>query len=1174
LNCPSCGHENAADAAFCNKCGARLEIVCAHCQRSNRGDSTFCAGCGQKLTAGATTAAPPAPISYTPKHLAEKILRDRAALEGERRTVTVLFSDAMGFTPLSEKIDAEEVYGLMQGCLGRMMDAVHRYEGTITQFTGDGIMALFGAPIAHEDAARRAIAAALEMQTSLADYANEVHKRHPIECRFRVGLNTGPVVVGKISDNLDMDYTALGDTVNLASRMEELADPGTVYLTEDTHRQAGDYFECEALGALMVKGKSAPVVAYRAVREKAAVRTRLQAQAERGLTPFVGRTQELSVLKGYFEQAKRGRGQVVFITGEAGLGKSRLLHEFRRSVLDEPLVWLEGHCISFGKRISYLPIADIIKRDFGIEEGDHDDQIAAKVDAGTEGWDEPTRKTVPYLKYLLNVDPGDEAVATMDPMERRAGILDALRALLIQESRGRPLVVLIEDLHWVDEKSEEAIAAMVDVVQSTPTLMVLTYRPGYSHSLGERTYFSRLALSHLPAEESAAIAERVLNVATLPEQIRTLITSKGEGNPFYVEEVAKTLVESGVLRPSNGSYALERPVEQVVVPDTIQEVILSRIDRLEQEAKEAIQLASVIGREFTARLLNRISDVEAELDDLLGELKTLELIYEKAYFPELSYMFKHALTHDVAYSTLLMARRKGLHRLVGAAIEELYADRLPEQYEALAHHYSEAQDWEKALEYLEKAGDKAVAAFANQDALDYYARALEAADRLGGEAVAVTPSICERSGFVRFGMGDFTGAAVDFAEMRKRAAVRGDRRTEVMAMTLRGNADFEAHDFETAERVLQEALNLAGNDVPEASFLVNSTLLFLNAVLNRREEMAHYAARADDLMSEVTDPFARWQFEFLKGMAPHWMGHYEPALEVNLASRHFAEESHVAVAVVWHLWEESLMRGARGEYTRALRILEELLTFSDRIGDTSGKARVLNTIGWIHGELQNHAEAMTWNQKSIEAAQDIKAYSKIEIEANARLNLADSLMALGRADEAEEHFQWVEKVVRNPRPPELWMLWRYAQHLFHSYGELWLQRGDAEKALSYADECLELAEKSESRKIIVKARRLRGQALMALRQVKQPERDIDSAIQLAQEVGNPPQLWKTYVALGDLRKAQRREKEAREAYGEALAVIKRVAEGLEDEKLRETFLSSRHVRGIREKAGEETSSAG
>ena len=793
-------------------------------------------------------------------------------------------------------------------------------------------------------------------------------------------------------------------------------------------------------------------------------------------------------------------------------------------------------------------------------------QIVVKVETGTNDWDSGTKKTIPFLRYLLNVNPGDVAVTAMDPMQRRAGILDGLRALLIQQSRHRPLVIVIEDLHWVDEMSEEALAAIVDAIQSTPTLMVLTYRPGYTHSLGDRTYYSRLALNHLPAEDSAAIAERVLSVSALPEPVRNLIASKGEGNPFYIEEVTRSLVESGVLTASNGSYALERPLDQVRVPNTIQEVILSRIDRLEMEAKEAIQLASVIGREFTVRLLNRISDVEATLDDLLAELKKLELIFEKDYFPELSYMFKHALTHDVAYSTLLKERRRNLHRLVGAGIEELYADHLPEQYEALAHHYYEGQGWAKALEYLEKAGDKAVAAFANHDALDYYRRALEAADTIGGTALEGTPSICQRAGFVRFGMGDFTGAAEDFGEMSIRAARLGDRPTEAMALTLQGDAVFEAHDFEAAEEILQRAIALAGTDVPEASFLANATLLFLNAVLNRREEMAHYAARASDNMSEVQNPFARWQFEFLKVMAPHWMGDYNTALEINTGARHLAEESHVAVAIVWHIWSESLVRSAQGEYSRALHILKELLDFSDRIGDTAGKARVLNTIGWIYGELQDHDEAMIWNEKSIVAAQDIKAYSKVEIEANARLNLADSLMALGRDKEAEEHFKWVEQVVRNPKPPELWMLWRFAQHVFHSYGELWLARGEADKAIAYAEECLELAEKSESQKIVVKARRLRGQALLALGNLPEAERDIQTATEVASAVGNPPQLWKTLVARGDLHTAQERLDDAKAAYAEALGVIAAVAADLEDEKLRDTFLSSPHVRSIREAA--------
>ncbi len=492
------------------------------------------------------------------------------------------------------------------------------------------------------------------------------------------------------------------------------------------------------------------------------------------------------MLGGYLEQAKRGQGQVVFISGEAGIGKSRLLLEFRRSILDEAATWLEGHCISYGKNIPYLPIIDILKGNFGVQEADNDAAIIRKVDEGTAPWDEAAQATVPYLKYLLNVDPGDPAVTVMDPLERRAGVFDSLRALLLQESRRRPLVVVVEDLHWVDEMSEEALAALVDVVASAPVLLVLTYRPGYAHSLGERTYYSRLALGHLPPEESVVMAEGVLQVATLPQQLQQLIIGKAEGNPFYIEEVTKSLVESGVLRKTNGSYSVERALEQIRVPDTIQEVILSRIDRLERQAKEAIQLASVIGREFTVRLLNRISHIEVKMDELLAELKSLELIYEKAYFPELSYMFKHALTHDVAYSTLLVERRRALHRVVAAAIEELYADRLPEHYEALAHHYYQGQQWQKALDYLVKAGNKATAAYANQDALDYYARALDVCERLGKPALAVSASVALSRGFVNYTIGGFSGGVADFDRMLMAARSLGDRRLEGMALALRG----------------------------------------------------------------------------------------------------------------------------------------------------------------------------------------------------------------------------------------------------------------------------------------------------------------------------------------------------------------------------------------------------
>jgi class 3 adenylate cyclase/tetratricopeptide (TPR) repeat protein len=1078
--------------------------------------------------------------------------------------VTVLFADAMGFTPISERLDEEQVYDLMQGCLARMMEAVHRYEGTITQFTGDGVMALFGAPIAHEDSARRAVAAALEMQKSLDDYAAEVKKRYSIECRFRVGLNTGPVVVGKISDSLEMDYTALGDTVNLAARMEELAEPGTVHLSENTYRAIQDYFECEPLGALTVKGKGAPVVAYRAARERP-VRTRFEAAAERGLTPFVGRNQELAVLRGYLEQAKRGQGQVVFISGEAGIGKSRLLLEFRRSILDEAVTWLESHCISYGNRIPYLPMIDILKSNFGVQEGDNEGAIICKVEEGAAHWHEAARATVPYLKYLLNVDPGDPTVTVMDPMERRAGVFDSLRALLLQESRRRPLVVVVEDLHWVDEKSEEAVAALADVVASAPVLLILTYRPGYAHSLGERTYYSRLALGHLPPEESATMAERVLQVATLPRQLQQLITSKAEGNPFYIEEVTKSLVESGVLRKTNGSYFLEQPAERIRVPDTIQEVILSRIDRLERQAKQAIQLASVIGREFTVRLLNRISDIEVKLDDLLAELKSLELIYEKAYFPELSYMFKHALTHDVAYSTLLVERRRALHRVVAAAIEELYADRLPEHYEAVAHHYYQGQQWQKALDYLVKAGDKATAAYANQDALEYYARAQEVCERLGESALAASISVARSRGLLNYTIGDFPGAIADFDRMLVAARSLGDRHLEGMALALRGMSEGWDHDYETAAETLRAALAIGDEGFDDVRFFGSLYLATNYVVINRHAEAGPLMRTAQELAPKVDEPFSQAWWGSAGSLGFSWAGRFDQALKVLERWRGAAEESHQITTLLWHRWVDALARGGRGDYEQALALLADMLATCTRVGDVRTGARTLNTMGWIYGELQDHQQAMEWNTRGVEAAVEA-SFPDPECESNARLNLGDNLLALGRPDEAEQQFQKVEQVVRNPRPQDRWMLWRYSQHLFHSYGELRLAGGDYDKALAYADECLALAEQSDSKKNIVKGRRLRGQVFLAQGKLPEAEKELATVLEVAQRVGNPPQLWKTYAALGDLRKTQGRADDARAAYRDALAVIDGVAAGLSDESLKETFLDSEHVQGIRRAA--------
>ncbi len=988
-------------------------VECPQCGRRNRPDARFCDGCGQALTG-------PARESVTPEHLAEKIRRSRPS-EGERRIVTVLFVDTVGSTPLAEKLGEEAMYSLMREALARMSVAVHHYEGYVATFTGDGLMALFGAPIAHEDSARRAVAAALRMQVSLEEYGAEIERCHGIGCRFRVGLNTGPVVVGSVADDLRMDFTAIGDTVNLAARMEQTAEPGTVLISEATHRVVADFFECGALGDLAFKGKADPAPAWRVVREKE-MRTRLQVATERGLSPLVGRERELAVLSQNAERAASGEGQVVFIAGEAGIGKSRLLLELRRRLGPDSFRWLEGRCASYGRNFPYLPVVDLLKAVFGVAEDDDEGRIIARVDETVARWDEQAQKRAPYLKYLLSVDPGDETVANMDPQERHPDTLDALGDLLVQESRSRPLVVVVEDVHWADQMSLEALGTLRWVVPTVPVLLLLTHRLEYQPPVEQ----SVLSVARLDTGASAELTRGVLEADALPADVEELVTGKAEGNPFYIEEVTKALVEAGVLeRVADTGYRLARAIDQVEIPGTIQEVILSRIDRLAREAKEAMQLASVVGREFTARVLDRISDLEAQLSDVLGELAALELILEKEHFPELAYMFKHALVHDVAYATLLAERRRALHRLVGTAIEELYADRLAEQYETLAHHYFEGQDWEKALGYLERAGDKAAAAYANQEALRFYGRALEICARMDDQA-ATAASIAGKRALVNYAIGDVAGAIADFGRLAAAAQALGDRALEGIALSSRGFMEFLNLEFEAAEATGGKALAIVEEGYEEVRPYANFATLgsYVVSRLFPFPEGERYLISEEELAA-LTDPFLQGSWSWFLACCHTWWGHPEDSLRV-LRNRPEAT-NQIITNRLWNWWSEAMALGTKGDYEAALRVLDDIIRTGERVGDVPVLSRALNTVGWIYTQLHDHTRALDWNRRSLEFVQSHPEFPEPDIHMNARLNMADDLVALGRVDEAEEQFRLVERVAEGPLP-EAFAAMRYGQH--------------------------------------------------------------------------------------------------------------------------------------------------
>ena len=781
MTCSTCGQASPAGAQFGGGCGTRLAAVCPACQASNPPANRFCHQCGGPLGPGpAAVEESRSPRSYTPRHLAEKILTTGTALKGERKQVTVLFVDVSGFTSLSERLDPEEVHRLMSRAFDLMLAEVHRYEGTVNQFLGDGIMAIFGAPIAHEDHAIRGVHAALGMARALEAYQDELRPRG-IRFQARQGLNTGLVVVGSIGSDLRMDYTAVGDATNVAARMQQVGAPGRVTISEATHRLVQGYFETRPLGDLSIKGKAEAIAAWEVVAARE-TRTRLEVAADRGLTPFVGRERELRLLLEAFERARGGHGQVAFLVAEAGMGKSRLLAVLRQRIAGEA-GWQEGHCLSFGRAMTFHPLVDLLRRQLAIEDVDGEVAVAAKIEHGLTGIGPGLASAAPYLRTLLSVDPGDAEVRAMSPAQRRGETFEALRRLVVQSAEREPQVLVIEDLHWIDSASEQFLASLIESVPALRVLLVFTYRPGYVNPFGERSYFTRIVPAALSTEESARIAESVLGVDVLPVDLRSVVAAKAEGNPFYIEELVRSLEESGALQRVEGRLTLTRPLSQIAIPDTVQDVIAARIDRLAEAPKLTLQLASVIGREFSRRLVDRVSQIGEGTDGALRELGALELIHERRRLPELAYAFKHALTQDVAYASLLVQRRGELHRLVGTAIEELYDDRLPELYEVLAHHFSHTDDAARALAYLVRAAEKATRAFGLRQAIDLYGEALAAAARLEDRAPATTVmAIHAARADLFFGVGDFVRsreAAETVVELARRVQ---DRPAEANAL--------------------------------------------------------------------------------------------------------------------------------------------------------------------------------------------------------------------------------------------------------------------------------------------------------------------------------------------------------------------------------------------------------
>jgi class 3 adenylate cyclase/tetratricopeptide (TPR) repeat protein len=727
MKCPQCQFDNRTDARFCQECGQKLELLCPRCGKNLRPEAKFCDGCGQSLSQPSSSAhTEPAPST-----------------EGERKHVTVLFSDLAGYTAMSERLDPEEVKEITSRIFAAVASIVSRYDGFVEKYVGDAVLALFGVPKAHEDDQIRAIRAARDIHKSADGIGGEYEAKIGRRLAFHTGIATGLVVTGEI--NLEKGtHGVAGDTINLASRLCGLAKPGEILVGESTYLQSNGAFLFEGLQPVSVKGKADRVIPYRLLEEKDQPSKGLAAQ---GLSsPLVGRNAEVAAIKTCINHLLDGQGGILSVIGEAGLGKSRLMAEIHHHYQNENLLWLEGKTLSYGQKMSYWPFREILWQYAGITEDDSDTEAWRKFEkkisdaVPTEG-----PEILPYLASLIGLDVKGavgENLKRLDGESMGKQIYLSSRRFFERLAEKQPLVLIFEDLHWADGSTVALIEHLFGLINRIPLLVCGISRPEESTSAArlrdvalkdyERRY-TEIRLDPLSSTESTNLMDNLLPVENLPSRIRQLILTKADGNPFFLEEIMRTLIDRKAVAYENARWKATSFIETVTIPDTIQGVIMARIDRLDEEVKQVLKTASVIGRTFFYRVLRTIEDAIEHLDQDLDTLTATELIREKQKIPEVEYIFKHALVQESTYESILLKKRHELHGKVASAIETLFSDRLDEFVSVLAYHYAKAEHWEKAQEYLFKAGDQAGRIAADVEALAHYQQALETYAKVFGD---------------------------------------------------------------------------------------------------------------------------------------------------------------------------------------------------------------------------------------------------------------------------------------------------------------------------------------------------------------------------------------------------------------------------------------------------------
>jgi class 3 adenylate cyclase/tetratricopeptide (TPR) repeat protein len=1167
-------------------------MVCPFCDYQNPTTNLYCGRCGNKLPKTA-------PSGVT-----------AGALQGERKQVTVMFADISGFTAMSEQRDAEEVVTLVNAILAKLSECVYRYEGTIDKIMGDAIMAIFGAPRAHEDDPDRAIRTALAMREVL----DEFNARPPLPLAdplgIHVGIGTGYVIAGWIGPERHQDYTVMGDAVNLASRLEDVSDRGQVFVSEDTYRLTSRLFVFKELDPVTVKGKADPVRIYEVLG------AREQPGSMRGLTglqaPLVGRDSEAQKLSLTASSLQAGRGGIVLVEGEAGIGKSRLVAEVRPNLegATPGSRWLEGRGLSYGRSLSYHLPAGVLRHYLGLSDEDDETHVWLKLRAmGPDLFGARADEVLPYLAVLLGLrlpEAMAEKIPQADPQLLQQRVFFAFGEWVEAVSTQKPLVLAFDDLHWADPSSVGLIEYLMALTRSNPLLILCVSRPDREApfwEIRERAMADYAdTLVHIPLnpllpDESRTLVDSLLQMEDVPPEVEQVVLSRAEGNPLFVEEVLRTLIEEGTLARDDSAWRITRAVDVTEIPDTLQGVLTARIDRLDESIKRVVQIAAVVGRVFQRYVLDRVVEDPSILDNCLAQLQIAQIIRERSPETEPEYIFKHILTQEAAYQSLLSQQRRSYHGKVADALARLFWERGEEYAGLVAAHYERAEVWARALRYLQRAGDAARTSFAIKEAIDYYSRALQVADRLGDAEPAERLSLYERRGQLLVRLPDVEAALDDYERMRDLTVTIGDERAELRALNEIGALHAGRHDFVRASDYFNQALTLARDIGHQAGIADSLNLLggfYFNTGKPEEAQTCHREAleiaralddnallaasldglgQIDLLRGRVRASLDRYRqiadlhrrlgnqaglMEALNSLAAAytWLGEYEQvadACEEALAFVSKVGNLPVVPSLYTYLAISHLNRGELGKAGDNLR---EGISVARSLDHAAMQAFCLSWMGYYHLTLGRYDTALEVVEEGVSLAE--KLGSPLW-EMRARASFGIVCLYRGELSKAAQVLSGVYEVAcaLDFAPDQAVAL--------YELGHVSLTIGDLHAANKALDELLNVADKGELREYQVRGRWLQGRLALAQDDLDAALEALEDARGRAQAIGGRLILCRTDSALGDVHHAAGRSAEADAAYGRAWETLQAMAATLADEEAQESLLASSSVAELRSK---------